>query len=178
MNKKIPFPIAIIIIVVVAILIGGFIIFYKACNGCIIPKSSEDETELINDEEILNLEQILSNPEKYDGKDIKISCYYYESFEKVVLTHKVFAHEGGARSVSPLQVWAMWQITPPEDLYNKLEELPGIGGEPDFYGQVEVEGTFHIAKNGTGHMGDYKYYFEISDIVVLDNPSDSSIEQD
>lgn len=170
MKKKIPFPIAIIIIVIVAILVGGFIIFYKTCNRCITPKSSENETELINNVKILNLEQILSDPEKYDGKDIKIDCYYYESFEKSVLTHEVVAHKGGWRSISPLQVWAMWQITPPEDLYNKLEQLPGIGGEPDFYGQVQVEGTFHIAENGTGHMGDYKYYFEINDIVAIDSP--------
>jgi len=102
-------------------------------------------------------------------KRLRLTPNYYEAIEKVVIASKITVHEEGWRSVSDDEVWVSWGIKPPADLSSKLKQLPGIGGEPDLYGRVEVTGIFTIAgDHGAGHLGEYKYNFEIRRFRVWD----------
>ena len=122
--------------------------------------SREDNTSL-------TLKEVLKHPSRYNNKKIRIDCYYYEALEKVVLVSKVISHEGDWRSLMGGEVWVYWGIDPPEDLFKKLNQLPGIGSRPDLYGRVKVEGIFRCTK-GAGHDGMYEYTFEIYKFRVYD----------
>jgi hypothetical protein len=123
--------------------------------------SREDNTSL-------TLKEVLKHPSRYNGKKITIDCYYYSSFEKVVLASTVIIHKEGWRYVSDDGVWINWAINPPEDLFEKLIQIEiGLDGMPDLYGRVEVEGIFSLMK-GVGHDGMYKYAFEIYKFRVYD----------
>lgn len=117
---------------------------------------------------ILTLKEVLNNPSKYYNKIITIDCYYYEAHEKVVLASKVLAHKGGWRYIEDgNQVWVSWAVVPPKFLFEKLKKIKGKGVKPDLYGCVQVEGIFRAADNG-GHLGEYKYEFEIHRLRIYD----------
>ena len=183
MNRKSFFRIFIAIIIILAGVIGYFALVYKPVTINITeppPKQTippvtnkafqtSSSTTTPTDLSVLSLKEILSQPRKFDGKTITIDAYYYESTEKVVIASKVITDGTGWRSVSDDEVWISWGINPPADLSSKLKQLPGIGGEPDLYGRVEVTGIFIIAGyQGAGHLGEYKYSFNIRRFRVWD----------
>jgi hypothetical protein len=120
------------------------------------------------------LKDVLIQPYEYDGKKIVLDCYYLEGFETVILASDVKVHKDNSFYAANGDVWASWGINPPKDALAKLKELPGLfpGGRQPLYGRVIVEGIFTVSKeNGIGHMGEYKYGFEIQNFRVYDETS-------
>lgn len=126
------------------------------------------------DKAILSLKDILGHPDKYDGRSIVVDCYYLQGFETVILSSNIVVHEDGNHYVENGDVWVSWGINPPRDSLSKLKKLPGLfpGGSSPLYGRVKAEGIFKIAGGtGIGHLGEYKYGFEIWRFQVFDESS-------
>lgn len=101
-------------------------------------------------DDLLTLQAVTADPERYDGEPVRLESGYYGAREASVLTPG-FAQSYPPQPLSPL-VWV--GAAPPRDC---LEEAEGISWAE----RVIAEGTFRYdSGKGFGHLGQYDMALE------------------
>ena len=121
--------------------------------------------------EALSIIDVLDDPQKYSDKRIVIECYYFESFEAVVLASNVIINDKIGYWAKDSKIWATWATTYPKQIDSALKPIKGfsIHGIDPIYGHVQVSGYFRTGNlGGYGHMGEYEHLFEIHEMIILE----------
>ena len=113
----------------------------------------------------VTFEQLLSNPSKYNGKDITIEGFLFLGFETMVLSEEL-KHSGYAEGhliPGEIMLWIEGGI--PTGIHDNLHEQHTMG-PAERYGKVLVRGTFQYGGQ-YGHLGAYKYQISPSQIQLI-----------
>ena len=112
-------------------------------------------------------EYIANNAEKYNGKTVKFTAYYFSTFEFSGLCEKLVpddSHPGALKPQGPA-IWT-WGL-PKEAADNLYKQDYSNTGYPSYLGKLEVTGVFE--SNGNyGHMNAYDYQITIAEAKLLD----------
>ena len=113
----------------------------------------------------VTFEQLLSNPNKYNGKEITIEGFVFLGFETMVLSEEL-KHSGYAEGhlvPGERMLWIEGGI--PIDIHGELHEQHMMGPS-ERYGRVLARGVFQYGGQ-YGHLGAYKYQIILSEIQLL-----------
>lgn len=113
----------------------------------------------------VTFEQLLSDPSKYNGKEITIEGFVFLGFETVVLSEEL-KHSGYAEGhliPGERMLWIEGGIT--TDIHDELYEQHMMGPS-EHYGKVLVTGKFQYGGQ-YGHLGAHKYQITPSKIQLL-----------
>ena len=113
----------------------------------------------------VSLEQLFSNPEKYNGKQVTVEAFYFHGFEVIVLS-EVLDYSGYAEGhlvPKGRMIWVEGGI--PLDVYNRLYQQQMMGPTERF-GRVKVTGKFQCGGK-YGHVGGYDYQITPSTVELL-----------
>ena len=114
----------------------------------------------------VTFEQLLSNPNQYNGKEITIEGFVFFGFETMVLSEEL-KHSGYAEGhmiPSETMIWIEGGI--PTDIHDQLYEQHMMGPS-ERYGKVLTKGIFQYGEQ-YGHLGAYDYQITPSEIQLLD----------
>lgn len=146
MNRLLVLPCCILVVAVMIPITG--------CAG---------EQRIINDE--ATFEQLVSNPERYNGKRITVEAFYFHGFEIIVICDslKYSGYAEGHLIPDSKLIWVEGGI--PLEVYNKLNRQQIIGPD-ERYGKVRIQGKF---ENGGsyGHVGGYQFQIIPSLVELL-----------
>ena len=131
-----------------AVLAGG-------CTG------KEEETK----GQKVTFEQLLSNPEQYNGEYIVLEGFYFSGFEVTVLSENLqySGYAEGHLIPQGRMVWIEGGI--PKVVYERLYQQQMMG-PAERYGKMMVEGKFEFGGE-YGHLGGYSYHLISSDVELL-----------
>ena len=113
----------------------------------------------------VSFEQLLSNPSKYNGKEINIEGFVFLGFETIVLSEelKQSGYAEGHLIPGERMLWIEGGI--PTDIHDDLYEQHMMGPS-EHYGKVLMKGTFKYGGQ-YGHLGAYKYQISPSQIKLV-----------
>lgn len=139
----------IIVLIIIALLAGGIL----AWQYWGVPKG-------------VTFDELISNPEKYNGKTVVVEGFLFKGFEVTVLTKELeysgFA-EGHVQPTGPPYIWVSPVGFKEIDKLHKQEMM----GPTERYGKVRITGLFEYGGK-YGHLGQYDYHITSSKIEVLE----------
>jgi len=114
----------------------------------------------------VNFDQLLANPDKYNGKYVTIEGIYFHGFEVIVLSEelKYSGYVQGHLVPKGKIIWIEGGI--PESIYDKLYKQEMMGPEERF-GKVRLEGKFEYGGK-YGHGGGYSSQIVTSRVELLE----------
>ena len=137
--KKSGFCALLVLVYASLLLIIGFTI------GC----SEERVNEVLD----ATLEQLFTNPDKYNGKQVIVEGFYFHGFETIVLSERLeySGYAEGHLVPKGRMVWIEGGI--PKEVHDQLYRQTMMGPE-ERYGKVRLEGKFEYGGQ-FGHLGTY-----------------------
>ena len=113
----------------------------------------------------VTFEQLLSNPNQYNGKQITIEGFVFLGFEVIVLSEELqcSGYDKGHLIPSGTMLWIEGGI--PTDIHDELYEQHMMGPS-ERYGKVLIKGIFQYGGQ-YGHLGAYEYQITYSEIQLL-----------
>jgi len=125
------------------------------CTNCGLGNSTE-----------VTFEQLFSNPDKYNGKNIAIEGFVFIGFETIVLTEELeySGYAEGHLVPGERMLWIEGGI--PLDIHNELYEQTMMGPS-ERYGKILAKGIFNYGGQ-YGHVGGYEYQITASEIQLLE----------
>ncbi|MFC2024519.1 hypothetical protein ACFLTJ_02965 [Chloroflexota bacterium] len=138
-------------------LIVSMIVIVSMAFGCIDTRPSNDVA--------VTFEQLYSNPNQYNGKEITIEGFIFLGFEIMVLSDELkdSGYAEGHLIPGEKQLWFESGI--PTEIYDQLYEQ-SIMGFSENYGKLRVEGTFRYGQQ-YGHLGIYDYQISPTEMELL-----------
>ena len=114
---------------------------------------------------VVTFKQLISNPNKYDGKDIEIEGYFYQGFETIVLSERLDPSGFMEGHLVPKghMLWIEGGI--PREIYDRLEQQQMMG-PTERYGKVVMNGLFEYGGE-YGHLGQFESQLIPSSVVLL-----------
>jgi hypothetical protein len=132
-----------------------------ACVGCASGQPAK-----------VSFPDLISNPERYDGKNIRIEGYWFDGFEIVVLAERLEPSDFSPGNVQPggARIWIKGGLS--EEVSSQLYLQPdNPTGYPAHYGKVELTGKLEYGEQ-YGHMNAYQYQMTVTESRLLPwNPS-------
>ncbi|MFC2036020.1 hypothetical protein ACFLUJ_07890 [Chloroflexota bacterium] len=103
----------------------------------------------------VTFQQLMSDPNKYNGMNIVIEGFYYQGFETITLCEKL-AYSGLAPGHLVPEGEKLWiEKGVPKEIYENAYQQQMLG-PLERYGKVKVKGQFEYGEE-YGHLGQYKY---------------------
>lgn len=142
---------------VLYLLVMSMILIAPLAFGCIDESSSNGAN--------VTFEQLFSNPNHYNGKEITIEGFIFLGFEIMVLSDelKESGYTKGHLIPGERMLWLESGI--PTEIYDQLYEQNMMGFNEN-YGRLRVEGIFQYGEQ-YGHLGMYEYQISPSEIRLL-----------
>jgi hypothetical protein len=116
---------------------------------------------------VLSVTGLISQPDKYNGKEITVEGYYFSGFEISALAGELAAANykpGNLVPQAPL-IWLTGDLGP--GVYNQLyQQADTPSGYDERYGMVRVTGIFQYGGK-YGHMNAYPYLLTVSTGTLL-----------
>ncbi len=99
------------------------------------------------------LEQLFTNPDKYNGKQVIVEGFYFHGFETIVLSERLeySGYAEGHLVPKGKMLWVEGGI--PKEIYDKLNQQQMMG-PAERYGKVKITGKFEYGGQ-FGHLGAY-----------------------
>ena len=121
------------------------------------------ELQIISDE--ITFEQLISNPERYNSRNITMEAFYFHGFETIILSNslKYSGYAEGHFVPNGKLIWVEGGI--PLEVYNKLNRQQMMGPN-ERYGKVRVKGKFEYG-GSYGHLGGYQFQVIPSAVELL-----------
>ena len=118
-----------------------------------------------NEVQEVAFDQLLSNPDKYNGKQVIIDGFYFGGFEVIVLSESLeySGYAEGHLVPKGRMVWIEGEI--PSEVFNKLY-LQQMMGTTERYGKIKVTGKFEYG-GIYGHVGAYDSQIVPSQVELL-----------
>jgi hypothetical protein len=110
---------------------------------------------------------LISNPERYDGKEIIIEGYWFDGFEIVVLAERLEPSSFAEGNLQPggVKIWIKGGLS--EEVSSQLYLQPNNStGYPAHYGKVELTGKLEYGEQ-YGHMNAYQYQMTVTESRLL-----------
>ena len=132
--------------------------------GLTISCSEEQATE----GQDVTLEQLFTNPDKYNGKQVTVEGSYFHGFETIVLSEKLeySGYAEGHLVPKGKMLWVEGGI--PTEIYEKLNQQQMMGPS-ERYGRVRIEGKFEYGEK-YGHLGAYYSHIVPSEVQLIPWP--------
>jgi len=113
----------------------------------------------------VTFQQLFSNPDQYDGKEISLEGFFFHGFEIVVLSEGLGYSEFTQGHLVPKgrMIWIEGKIS--QNIYDELYKQEMMGPEERF-GKVRVSGKFEYGEK-YGHLGNYSSQIIPSTIVIV-----------
>jgi hypothetical protein len=113
----------------------------------------------------LTLEQLLSNPGRYNGHQVTVEAFYFSGFEINVLSEGLDYSGFAEGHLVPKgrMVWVEGGI--PKEVYDRLYQQQMMG-PIERYGKVKMTGKFQSGGK-YGHVGGYDYQIVLSSVELL-----------
>jgi len=109
--------------------------------------------------------ELLVNPEHYEGKLIVLEGYYFSGFETNVIakdmTYSGYAEEHLIPDGEP--IWINGGVR--GEIYDQLNRQNMMGPE-ERYGRVRITGTFEYGEK-YGHLGGFNYQITLEEAEIL-----------
>ena len=99
-------------------------------------------------------QQLLSNPNQYNGKEITIEGFVFLGFETMVLCEELRYSGYAEGHIVPGERMLWFEGGVPTEIYDRLYEQ-NMMGPNEQYGELRVEGIFRYGGH-YGHLGGYK----------------------
>lgn len=101
------------------------------------------------------LDELFSNPGKYNGKNVITEGFYFSGFEVIVLSESLeySGYAEGHMVPEGRMLWIEGGI--PKEIYDRLYQQQMMGPS-ERYGKIRVEGKFEYGGK-YGHLGAYSY---------------------
>lgn len=122
----------------------------------------------------VTFEDLLSSPEKYNGKDITLEGFYFGGFEASVFSEalKSYGYADGQLAPEGPTIWVEGEI--PKDVFDGLYKQQQ-NGYNERYGKLRISGKFQYGQ-GYGHLGRFNYQITVKRAELLQwSPSSSLI---
>jgi hypothetical protein len=113
----------------------------------------------------VTFEQLFTNPDQFNGKNIVLEGFYFNGWEIIVLCEKLENSKYSEEHLVPngSMIWIEGGI--PQDVHEKLYKQQTMGPEERF-GKIRIHGKFEY--NGQyGHLGSYSTQIVPSKVVLL-----------
>jgi len=129
-----------------------FLVLNAGCRG-------EQEAQQVT------LEQLFSNPHKYNGEYVITEGFYFGGFEVIVLSENLeySGYAEGHLIPKGRMLWLEGGI--PKEVYDRLYSQQTMG-PLERYGKIRVEGKFEYGGK-YGHLGGYNYQITPSQVDLL-----------
>ena len=113
----------------------------------------------------VTLEELLSSPERYNGRHVTLEESYFDGFEVQVIAESLeySGYAEGHLAPRGRMVWVEGRL--PGDVYEKLERQEMMGPE-ERYGRVRITGAFECGEE-YGHAGGYDCQITPSEVQLL-----------
>ena len=117
--------------------------------GLTIGCNEEQATEVQD----VTLEQLFTNRDKYNGKQITVEGFYFHGFEVIVLSERLeySGYAEGHLAPKGKMLWVEGGI--PKEIYDELNQQQMMGPS-ERYGKVRIKGKFEYGGK-YGHLGAY-----------------------
>ena len=113
----------------------------------------------------VTFEQLLSSPEKYNGKHVTIEGFYFSGFEVCVLS-EILDYSGYAKGHLVPKGGLIWvEGGIPQEVYEGLYQQQMMG-PTERYGKIKVSGKFQYGGR-YGHLGGHSYQLIPSQVELL-----------
>lgn len=113
----------------------------------------------------VTFDQLLSNPGKYNNKNITVEGYYFHGFEIIVLTDSLKESGFAPGHLIPGggMIWISGGIS--KEIYDQLNQQQKMG-PVERYGKVRITGKFEYGGK-YGHVGAYDKQITPVETVIL-----------
>ena len=125
--------------------------------GCSKEQSAEGQ--------VVNFDQLSTNPEQYNGHDITIEGFIFHGFETIVLS-EYLEYSGYARGhlvPKGKMFWIEGGIS--KEVYDRLYQQEMMG-PTERYGKIRIKGIFEYGGE-YGHLGTYSSQIVPSEVELL-----------
>ena len=121
--------------------------------------------ERANEAQDATLEQLFTNPDKYNGKQVIVEGFYFHGFETIVLSERLeySGYAEGHLVPKGKMLWVEGGI--PKGIYDKLN-LQQMMGPAERYGKVKITGKFEYGGQ-FGHVGAYASQIVLLEVELL-----------
>ena len=111
------------------------------------------------------LEQLFTNPDKYNGKQVIVEGFYFHGFETIVLSERLeySGYAEGHLVPKGKMLWVEGGI--PKEIYDKLNQQQMMG-PAERYGKVKITGKFEYGGK-YGHLGAYDSQIVPSEVQLV-----------
>ncbi|MFC1967859.1 hypothetical protein ACFLVX_00500 [Chloroflexota bacterium] len=111
------------------------------------------------------LEQLFTNPDNYDGKQVIIEGFYFHGFETLVLSERLEYSGYAEGHIVPKgkMLWVEGGI--PKEIYDKLKQQQMMGPS-ERYGKLRIKGKYEYGGK-YGHLGAYSSQIVPSGVEFL-----------
>jgi len=111
------------------------------------------------------LEQLFTNPDKYNGRQVVVEGFYFHGFETIVLSERLeySGYAEGHLVTKGKMLWVEGGI--PKGIYDKLNQQQMMG-PAERYGKVKITGKFEYGGQ-FGHLGAYGSQIVPSEVELL-----------
>ena len=129
--------------------------------GLTIGCSEEQATEVQD----ATLEQLFTNPDKYNNKQVIVEGFYFHGFETIVLSERLEYSGYAVGHLTPKgkMLWVEGGI--PKEIYDKLNQQQMMGPS-ERYGKVRIKGKYEYGGK-YGHLGAYSSQIAPSEVELL-----------
>ncbi len=113
----------------------------------------------------VTFDDIFSDPEKYNGKNIVLEGFFFQGFESILLCEelKYSGYAEGHLIPAGKSLWVEGGI--PKDIYDLLYRQEMMG-PLEVYGKLRIKGRFAFGGE-YGHVGDYSSQITPSQVEIL-----------
>lgn len=113
----------------------------------------------------VTFEQLISDPNRYNGKEVVLETFYFHGFEIIVLSKslKESVYKEGHLVPAGALIWVEGGI--PLEVYNNLQQQHQMG-PTERYGKMKIKGKFQFGGK-YGHLGGYQYQITPSEVELL-----------
>jgi hypothetical protein len=140
-----------------------YLLAFLVLSSLIMPFASCDSNQPAK----VAFSDLISNAERYDGKNIIIEGYWFDGFEIVVLAERLEPSNFASGNVQPggVKIWIKGGLS--EEVSSQLILQPdNPTGYPAHYGKVELTGKLEYGGE-YGHMNAYEYRLTIAESRLL-----------
>ena len=136
----------------IALFLVTLVVFTFGCNN-----SNEHE---------VTFEQLVSNPNQYDGKDIILEGFFFHGFEIQVIVERLdySGYSEGHLVPKGEMIWIEGGM--PSDVHEAMY-IQDMMGPEERYGKVRMTGKFEFGEQ-YGHLGSYNLQIVPSEVELLE----------
>jgi hypothetical protein len=117
--------------------------------------------------QVLSVDQLTSQADKYNGKTVTVEGFYFDAFEMEALAGSLGPATYDPKNLTPQGTLIWLKGALPDSVYKQLitSDLSNPTGYPEHYGRVSITGT--LATGKFGHMDAYNYQLTITTGSVI-----------